>query len=1592
MILVDYPVFRTSSKSTPSKKGSFQSSISCLESKNLKSPRMYLVFDTETTGLPNNFNAPISDSDNWPRMVQIAWQLHDENGNLVENQDYIIKPEGYDIPFNAARIHGISTKMAMEEGRDLAEVLQEFNEVLKKAKFGVGQNVEFDYKIVGAEFYRKEIENGLQELPKADTMLFGTEYCQLPGGKGGKFKSPKLEEIYEKLYGHKFDEAHNAAADVNATAQVFFEMLRIGVIEAKDLGISEDLIKNFRTNNPNPIKPFGIVIRRQVAASKKKKKADFGDTVEVDLGSYFNFHNHSIYSSLQSSSDISDLIKKALNNNFPAVGMVDLGNLMGAFKFVSEIEKSNAAIKNEYQTYLENKAKAEEEGAEFTENEPRKELIPVLGCEFYISDRPEQKQFTKDDPDRRTNVVLLAKNFNGYKNLAKLSSLGYVNGFYFGVPRISRQMIAEYKDDLIALTAGTYGDIPNTILEFGEQKGEELFKWWKDTFGDDFYVQIQNHGVDEEEHLNDVLLEFADKYEVKILAQNETFYTEKSDANIQDILYCIKDGEKLSTPVGKGFGKRRGLPSNEYYIKDEEELKQTFRNFPDAFEAYEEFLQKFQPYTLKRDVLLPKFDIPEEFLSEEDEDASTGSAQAQKSGENAFLRHLTYEGAKAKYGEITPEIEERLDFELEVIANTGYPGYFLIVQDFCNEARKMGVSVGPGRGSAAGSAVAYCIGITNVDPIKYDLLFERFLNPERVSMPDIDIDFDDEGRDKVIKWVVDKYGKTNVAQIITYSVLGGKSAIKDAGRVLDVSIPDTNNIAKLIPPSPGMNIEKALTKYDKLAPEDKVLVDEMKKILSDETDFRHSVLSAAQKMEGAVRNTGIHACGVIITPEDISNLVPITIAAKDAEIIVSQFDNSVAESAGLLKMDFLGLRTLTIIKDAIKLVKANHGIDINPDEIPLDDEKTYQLFQEGRTVGIFQYESPGMQKYMRELKPTVFADLIAMNALYRPGPIKYIPNFINRKHGTEEIVYDLPETEEYLKETYGITVYQEQVMLLSQKLANFTKGEADTLRKAMGKKIIKDLDKMYPKFIEGGKKNNLDVDRLEKIWDDWKAFAEYAFNKSHSTCYALIAYHTAYLKANYPAEYMASVMTHNLNNTKQITMFMEDCKNMGVDVLGPDVNESQYEFAVNNKGQIRFGLGAIKGIGEGPSEAIVNSRKDGRFENIFQFFERIPNGQINKRVVESLVIAGAFDEIDKYHRAQYFDIDNSGRTTIERLLRYGQSFQDNKNEVENSLFADFADEVKIEPPKIVPAPEWPNMYKLNKEKEIIGFYLSSHPLDEFKYQYQFIQGALSRKEILEGKKEPEIVLEKPLIPIEKDDETDDVEIIDIELEAGEEGEIIEEETKKNVEARGSFNFLNLDELDAFRDKNFGPEQIKLFEEIKDYKEKQKFNANSKEYMVAGLVTEYTVRDGRNSGEKVAFVMLEDYSGSYSFRLGDRDYLRLRDKLDVQRFVILKVKFSISKDGRVFLNVTDVIELKEAFEKFAKSVSVVMEVQDLRKEDIEFFKKILNENKGEQKMQFYIKNPEDNSHIELHSLKSMVNIEGDLLEVFNERSKYEIFLN
>ncbi|MDR2122341.1 MAG: DNA polymerase III subunit alpha [Flavobacteriaceae bacterium] len=1272
----------------------------------------FLVFDTETTGLPANASAPVSDSDNWPRMVQIAWQLHDENGNLLENHDYIIKPENYDIPFNAQKIHGISTEKALEEGHDLRTILEQFHAVLKENPILVGQNISFDIPIVGAEFYRKSIDNNIAELPLIDTAQEGTSFCALPGGMGGGFKYPKLSELYKKLFGHSFDEAHNAAADVNATAQAFWELVRLRQIAPQKLRFTEEQLTAFIQDHPEPFRPFDIVVRQQVEDfnEKLKRKRNEGkkpsDT--INFSHFFHFHNHSVYSILTSTSKHADLIKKTIEYNMPALGVTDSGNLMGAFAFLNEIKKANGKIKDHNKKV---------ESGEISDP-PGKEILPIIGCELYISENYLQNKFTKDNPDRRYTQILLAKNHAGFKNLSKLSTLGYKLGLYAGYPRVGKELIKKYKENLIATTGDLSSEIPSLLLNVGEKQAEEAFVYWHTLFGEDFYVELLRHHLDEEEHLNKILLKFAKKYGVKVLAQNNTFYINKEEAETQDILLCIKDGEKQSTPKGRGFGKRFGLPNNEYNFKSQEEMCDLFSDIPEAIENFEDFIRKFEPYELAREVLLPKFQIPDEFIDPRDE------TDGGKRGENAYLAHLTWEGAKKRYGEtLSDEIRERLEFELEIIAKTGYPGYFLIVQDFTSQARKMGVSVGPGRGSAAGSAVAYCIGITNIDPIKYDLLFERFLNPDRVSLPDIDIDFDDRGREKIIQWVVNKYGENQVAQIITYGTLAGRSAIRDAGRVLELPLSDTDRLSKNLPHNLNLTRLKNRSENDLLkdfGKEEAEPVLQLKQKFQSE-DLEGKVIQNAYQLEGSLRNTGVHACGVIITPEDITNLIPVAVA-KDSTLLVSQFDNSVVESAGLLKMDFLGLRTLTIIHDTIEIIKKRKGEAPDPDEFPLDDEKTYDIFKNGNTIGIFQYESSGMQKHLKALQPDKFEDLIAMNALYRPGPLQYIPNFINRKHGKEEITYDLPDMEEYLADTYGITVYQEQVMLLSQKLAGFSKGDADVLRKAMGKKQIEVLNKMEEKFLKGAIERGHPEEKLKKIWEDWKAFAQYAFNKSHSTCYAFIAFQTAYLKAHYPAEFMAALLSNNLNNLSTLTFFMEECKNMGLEVLGPDVNESDYEFTVNEKGAIRFGMGAIKGIGENAVEVIVRERqKNGKYGNIFEFFERADLKNCNKKVLENLVLAGAFDELADNNRAQFFAEEN-GYTTIEKLVRYGIAYQDNKNSSQNSLFGDLGDVgFDVMKPIIPKTEEWSIMHKLGKEKEVVGIYISAHPMDNYKYEIALIK-------------------------------------------------------------------------------------------------------------------------------------------------------------------------------------------------------------------------------------------------------------------------------
>ena len=1266
---------------------------------------MYLIFDTETTGLPKNWNAPYTDTDNWPRCIQIAWQLHDAMGNLVEAQDYLIKPEGFNIPYDAEKIHGISTELAEQDGVPLAEVLEKFNIAMSKTKFIVGQNVGFDLNIMGAEFHRLGVVNPLQELPVLDTCTEDTALlCQIPGGRGGKFKLPTLTELHQHLFGEPFGEAHNATADVEATTRCFLELIRRKQYSAEKLDVQPDYFQNFSEANPQPIELIGLKHINLKKASKKIAdalwKKDTGGASEEEITAnvqsleeapFAHLHNHSQFSVLQSTIAVKDLVAAAAKDKMPAVAITDHANMMGAFHFVKAIKANNKGVK-------ERNAQAIENGELPTE----REIKPIIGCEFFVCD----DHLNKNVKDYGYQIVLLAKNKNGYHNLAKMSSIAYTDGFYY-VPRIDRKIIEQYKEDIIVLTGNLYGEVPGKILNVGEKQAEEALVWWKAQFGDDLYIEMMRHGQEDEKRVNQVLIQLAKKHQVKMVATNNTYYCAKEDADAHDILLCVKDGEKQATPIGRGRGYRYGLPNQEYYFKSQNEMKALFKDQPDAILNIQEVVDKIEPFELARDVLLPVFDIPDEFKDPADADGGNR-------GENAYLRHLTYEGAKKRYGEITTEIEERLDLELHTIKESGYPGYFLITEDFIREARNMDVSVGPGRGSAAGSVVAYCLWITNIDPLKYDLLFERFLNPERVSMPDIDIDFDDEGRSKVMDYVIKKYGANQVAQIITYGTMAAKSSIRDTARVLDLPLGDADRIAKLIPTMSKLG--KIFGKTD--AELKKAFrAEEYEKVnhllnIHDGDDLEAQTLKMARTLEGSVRNTGIHACGVIITPDDITNFVPVA-TAKDSDLYVTQFDNSVVESAGLLKMDFLGLKTLTLIKDTVKIVKAKHNIDLVPDDFPLDDEKTYELFQRGETVGVFQYESPGMQKHMRSLKPTVFGDLIAMNALYRPGPMEYIPDFIQRKNGMAEIKYDLPEMEEYLKETYGITVYQEQVMLLSQKLAGFTKGEADVLRKAMGKKIFATLAKMKPKYLKGGQANGHPPEILEKIWGDWEKFAAYAFNKSHSTCYAYIAYQTAYLKAHYPAEYMAAVLSNNMNDIKQVTFFMEECKRMGLEVLGPDVNESYYKFAVNKAGAVRFGMGAIKGVGRLAVETIVANRKeDGAFHSVFDLAKRIDLRAANKKAFENLAVAGGFDSFGTTHRAQYFHDTGDGITFLEKVIKSAAKYQENKNSSQMDMFGG-SSEAQIPEPEVPPCEEWGTMEKLRREKEVVGIYISGHPLDDF---------------------------------------------------------------------------------------------------------------------------------------------------------------------------------------------------------------------------------------------------------------------------------------
>ncbi|NJB82631.1 DNA polymerase III subunit alpha [Wenyingzhuangia aestuarii] len=1497
---------------------------------------MYLIFDTETTGLPKSYKAPMTDTDNWPRCIQIAWQLHDDMGRVLEHDNFMVQPDGFNIPFDSEKIHGISTELAQEQGIALKECLERFNIVLGKSKFLVGQNVTFDVNIMGAEFIRGGItpnfkafefdsfdieaynfntkapknrvlaiddlvEDDKNSLGILDTCTEVTaSMCQIPGGRGGKFKLPTLTELHHYLFGVGFGEAHNATADVEATTRCFFELIRKQVFTQEQLDVPQDYFTNFKTVNPGPIQVIGLKhLNLKQESSKIRKRqseqagaAGKGINVKASLEklkevSFAHLHNHTQYSILQSTIEIGALVNTSGAHNMSAVAMTDTGNMMAAFHFTNAVSNYNKGIQAQ-------KAEAEEKG----ENFDGKELIPIVGCEFNVC----ENHLDKTKKDNGNQVVLLAKNRKGYQNLAKMSSIAFVDGFYY-VPRIDRKVVEQYKEDVIALTGNLYGEVPSKILNVGEKQAEEALVWWKEQFGDDLYIEIMRHGQEDENVVNKVLLEFADKYDIKIVATNNTFYINQEDANAHDILLCVKDGEKQATPKGRGRGYRYGLPNDQYYFKTPDEMKELFADLPEAIINIQELVDKITPFTLASDVLLPAFDIPEEFKDPKDlEDGG-------KRGENNFLGHLVYEGAKKRYGEITEVIKERLDLELDVIAKTGYPGYFLIVEDFIRAARAMGVSVGPGRGSAAGSVAAYCLWITNIDPIKYDLLFERFLNPERVSMPDIDIDFDDEGRGRVIDYVIDKYGANQVAQIITYGTMAAKSSIRDTARVLDLPLFEADRIAKLIP---GMKLKKIFGLDDKelaakLRSEEVEMVNELKRI-SEGNGLEAETINKARVLEGSVRNTGIHACGVIITPDDITKFVPVALA-KDSDMYVTQFDNSVVESAGLLKMDFLGLKTLTLIKHACKIVKARHNVDLDPESFPIDDVKTYELFQRGETVGIFQYESPGMQKYMRELKPTVFADLIAMNALYRPGPLEYIPNFIDRKHGREEIVYDLPDMDEYLAETYGITVYQEQVMLLSQSLAGFTKGQADTLRKAMGKKQIAVLAKMKPLFVEQAAAKGYDPVKLEKVWKDWEAFASYAFNKSHSTCYAWIAYQTAYLKAHYPAEYMASVLSNNMNDIKQVTFFMEECKRMGLTVLGPDVNESYAKFSVNDEGAVRFGMAAIKGVGGIAVDGIINERKEnGPFTSIFDVAKRVDLRTCNKKAFEGLALAGGFDSFGDVHRAQFFAQDEKGMTFLEKAMKFGHAYQESMNSSQVSLFGEASD-VQLPEPLVPPCETWGTMETLSKEKEVVGIYISAHPLDDYKNEMRFTNCSVS---------------------------------------------MFKEDLKQHV---------------------------------------------GKNFSFAGILTSAEHRIAKNGNGWGSFVV-EDYMDSHEFRLFGEDYLRYQHMLVPNSFLYISGTIQrgwMQKDGSEGApreKFSDFSLLSDIMDKKCKKITFKMRLHEITEERIEQLEMLLSGFTGEgakQTIGFNLISEKDRIDIEMPSRTYKLNITSELFE-YLDKEGFEYKLN
>lgn len=1026
---------------------------------------------------------------------------------------------------------------------------------------------------------------------------------------------------------------------------------------------------------------------------------------------FVHLHVHSQYSVLDGQASVKALVDKAIANGMRGIALTDHGNMFGIKELTDYVNKKNkdvdGEIKNLKKTIEELKSAdaVDQEAlskAETALKEAESKIFtPIIGCEMYVADNDMTDRSNKKDIGR--HLIVLAKNQHGYHNLIKLVSNAWTDGYYYH-PRTDKKQLEKYHEDLIVCSACLGGEVPKLITAGHIEEAEKSILWFKKVFGEDYYLELQRHKATVaranqeayplQQEVNKVLIEMSKKHNIKLVCTNDVHFVNEEDAEAHDRLICVSTGTFLDDD-------KRMLYTKQEWMKTQEEMNELFADVPEALSNTQEVLGKVERYSIEHGPILPNFPLPEGFTDNND-----------------YLRHLVLVGAEKRWGKnLTDEQKERIDFELDTIKNMGFPGYFLIVQDFIGAAREIGVSVGPGRGSAAGSAVAYCLGITQIDPIKYDLLFERFLNPDRISLPDIDIDFDDDGRADVLRYVTEKYGAEKVAHIITYGTMAAKSAIKDVARVSRLPLSESDRLTKMIPDK--------LPEVDGKAPKINLkncyqYVPELQHELNYGEPIVRETLKYALALEGNVRNTGVHACGVIIGRDDITDWVPVATATdKDGEkVLVTQYEGSVIESTGLIKMDFLGLKTLSIIKEALLNIKERWGKDVDIDHIPLDDPKTYELYCEGRTTGTFQFESTGMQKYLRELHPSTFEDLIAMNALYRPGPMDYIPQFIARKKGIEPIEYDIPVMEKYLKDTYGVTVYQEQVMLLSRLLANFTRGQSDGLRKAMGKKIFAKLAELKPLFINGGKSNGYDEKVLEKIWSDWEKFASYAFNKSHATCYSWVAFQTAYLKANYPPEYMAAVLSRNLNDITKMTKFMDECKAMKVKVKGPDVNESRAKFSVNKAGEIRFGLAGIKGVGLNAVQAILDERDArGEYKSIFDLVERINLSMCNRKVLDNLALSGAFDCFEGVRRED-FKADDFNPSFSEALIRYGQMYQMSKATQESSLFGE-AETIDTAKPEMPGRPLWPDIERLNYEKDLVGMYLSAHPLDKYYLELTF---------------------------------------------------------------------------------------------------------------------------------------------------------------------------------------------------------------------------------------------------------------------------------